>query len=231
MNNLKIKRILKDINNLKKNDLENHGIYFKTNDENIHNLKILIIGTKQTPYEYGYYFFDINLPEDYPFAPPKIQFCTQNNTTRFNHNLYINGKVCLSLINTWAGPKWTACNSLTSVLLSLQAIVFIENPLHNEPGFENDMTIRNINYNKILYYENINTAIYNMIKNPPHGFYIFDSIIKTKFIENYDNIINNIKLIKNKEEIINAHIYNMKTKINYNILKNNLKNLYKQLNL
>ena len=114
-----IKRIIKDINDLEKNNLETHNIFYHTYDDNIYKIKVLIIGTKDTPYENGFYFFDITLPENYPFEPPKVKFCTSNNRTRFNPNLYIDGKVCLSLINTWQGPKWTSCNSLTSILLSL----------------------------------------------------------------------------------------------------------------
>jgi hypothetical protein len=43
---------------------------------------------------------------------------------RFNPNLYINGKVCLSLLGTWSGPSW---NPKTSTLL--QARPFCTPPL------------------------------------------------------------------------------------------------------
>ena len=107
-NTLYLKRLIKDIEELNKNNLHKHNIYHQTYDDQINHLKILIIGTNNTPYEYGYYFFDINIPDDYPFSPPKVIYKTQNNKTRFNPNLYINGKVCLSIINTWSGPKWTS---------------------------------------------------------------------------------------------------------------------------
>ena len=220
---------MKDIDDLKKNNLETHNIYFHIYDDDIYKLKVLIIGTEETPYENGFYFFDITLPEDYPFAPPKVKFCTSNNKTRFNPNLYVNGKVCLSLINTWSGPKWTSCNSLTSVLLSLQAIVFIKNPLHNEPGFENDTGSRCINYNKILYYENINTAIVEMINTLPFGFTFFENIINEHFLKNYNNIIKFIEEQPEDNILINSEIYNMKQKINYKNLKKRVINLYKYI--
>ena len=230
MNHLTIKRIIKDIDDLKKNNLETHGIYFKTFEDNIYNIKVLIIGTEDTPYQNGYYFFDIIIPQDYPFVPPKIKFCTQNNKTRFNPNLYLNGKVCLSIINTWIGPKWTSCNSLSSILLSLQAIVFIKNPLHNEPGFENDFSNRNNNYNKIISYQNINTSIYKMIINIPTGFNYFQSIITQKFIENYKYINTFIdKQKKYNNEIVEATVYNMKDKLNYIDLKKNINILYNNI--
>ena len=66
-----------------------------------------MIGPENTPYQYGFYLFDIKVPSEYPFKPPIVKFYTQNNKTRFNPNLYINGKVCLSILNTWSGPQWT----------------------------------------------------------------------------------------------------------------------------
>tara|TARA_Y100000768_G_scaffold210854_1_gene158834 strand:- start:523 stop:1230 length:708 start_codon:yes stop_codon:yes gene_type:complete len=224
-----IKRIIKDINDLEKNNLESHNIYFNTVEDDIYRLKVLIIGTTDTPYENGFYFFDINIPEEYPFAPPKVKFCTSNNKTRFNPNLYVDGKVCLSLINTWSGPKWTSCNSLTSVLLSLQAIVFIKNPLHNEPGFEYDNTIRCTNYNKILCYENINTGIIKMIKHIPNGFDLFESIIIQYFFENYNNIITFIEKQIQEPITVDAKIYSMKQQIDYKNLKKRITDLYEYI--
>ncbi len=221
-----IKRIVKDVSDLEKNNLESHNIFFHTVDDDIYKLKVLIIGTNDTPYQNGFYFFDITIPEDYPFAPPKVKFCTCNNKTRFNPNLYVDGKVCLSLINTWSGPKWTSCNSLTSVLLSLQAIVFIKNPLHNEPGFENDNGIRCTNYNKILYYENINTAIIKMINNIPKSFDFFESIIIQYFFENYNNIITFIEQQQQESIFIDAKIYCMSQQIDYKNLKKKITDLY-----
>ena len=63
-----------------------------------------MIGPDNTPYSYGFYLFNIFIPEEYPFKPPTVKIYTQNeNKTRFNPNLYVNGKVCLSILNTWTG--------------------------------------------------------------------------------------------------------------------------------
>lgn len=228
--NICIKRILKDINDLKKNNLDTHNIYYYNNDDDIYKLKVLIIGTIDTPYQYGFYLFDITLPEDYPFAPPKVKFCTSNHRTRFNPNLYVCGKVCLSLINTWHGPKWTSCNSLTSLLLSLQAIVFIQNPIQNEPGYETENGSKCINYNKILYYENINTAIIGLINNIPNTFDCFENIIIQNFIKNYNNILKFIKEQPQKKIMYDAKVYMMKQELDYSILKKNIIELYEYIN-
>ena len=230
MNDINTKRILKDITDLNKNNLESHGIYHYIFDDNINNLKVLMIGPENTPYEFGYYLFDIKIPPEYPFKPPIVKYCTQNMRTRFNPNLYINGKVCLSILNTWSGPQWTSCNNISSVLLSIQSMVFISNPLHNEPGFDNDKTIRNKNYNILITYENFNTAIYNILINTPKDFEYFIPNIKKIFINDYEKIINKIdnNFIYNNK-LIDCSIYSMKDKLNYNKVKNNIINLYNNL--
>ena len=224
------KRILKDLNELERHSLNSHGIYHNTFEDNLYKLNVLMIGPTNTPYEHGFYFFDIEIPKDYPFSPPKVKYCTQNGKTRFNPNLYVNGKVCLSIINTWSGPGWTSCNSISTVLLSIQALVFIENPLHNEPGYEKENGIKNTNYNILLTYNNFKTAIYKMITNPPLTFEYFNSITIKHFIENYDNIIKNIeKNIDKHNEFYFLNIYDMKDKLDYIGIKKNINNLYKNI--
>jgi len=224
------KRILKDLNELEKNNLNSHGIYHNTFEDDIYKLNVLMIGPTNTPYENGFYFFNIEIPKDYPFSPPKVKYCTQNGKTRFNPNLYINGKVCLSIINTWSGPAWTSCNSISTVLLSIQALVFVENPLHNEPGYEKDNGIKNTNYNILITYNNFKTAIYKMIIEPPMNFEYFNSITIKHFIDNYENILNNIENNLDKHDnFYHLNIYNMSEKPNYLLLKKNISDLYKSI--
>ena len=40
------------------------------------------------------------------------------------------GKVCLSILGTWAGPKWTSIMDITTVLLTIQSLLD-KNPLHH----------------------------------------------------------------------------------------------------
>ncbi|KAF1913810.1 hypothetical protein BDU57DRAFT_417537, partial [Ampelomyces quisqualis] len=49
--------------------------------------------------------------------------------------LIVGPKVCLSLLGTWPGPNWNQNQStILQVLISIQAMIFCENPVHNEPG-------------------------------------------------------------------------------------------------
>lgn len=51
--------------------------------------------------------------------------------------LYADGKVCLSLLGTWQGPKWDPkCSSLYQVLVSIQSLVLgVEHPYYLEPSY------------------------------------------------------------------------------------------------
>ena len=228
--NINIKRILKDINDLDKHNLNSHGIYHKTFEDDIYKLKVLMIGPSDTPYENGFYFFDITIPKNYPFTPPKVIYCTQNGKTRFNPNLYVSGKVCLSILNTWSGPQWTSCNSLTTVLLSIQSLVFVKNPLQNEPGFEKETGAQNKTYNNLILYENFNTAIYQMLENIPSSFEYFQSLLTQLFVENYENIKKNIEnLMINDKKVYRCNFYNMKSQANYGELKDLLTIKYNEI--
>lgn len=63
---------------------------------------------------------------------------TGGGQVRFNPNLYNTGKVCLSLLGTWRGggksEEWNEKSSLLQVLVSIQALIFVEYPFFNEPG-------------------------------------------------------------------------------------------------
>lgn len=61
---------------------------------------VMIHGPKNTPYEGGIFFFDIQLPASYPDSPPLVQYISfcQN---RLNPNLYECGKVCVSLVSLY----------------------------------------------------------------------------------------------------------------------------------
>lgn len=60
---------------------------------------------------------------------------TGGGMVSINPNLHPDGKVCLSLLGTWEGPPWRPNEStILQVLISIQAMIFSENPLGNVPG-------------------------------------------------------------------------------------------------
>lgn len=212
MSSLAVKRINADIKNIMRSQLSNQNIYVWTNDENIYNMRVLIIGPEieNSPYQNGFYLFEVEIPKDYPLSPPLFKFVTTDGRVRFNPNLYTNGKVCLSILNTWHGPGWTSASTLGMVLLSLQSILH-EHPIQNEPGYEKEDGIKSKNYNNVLSYYNIKLATMGMIKNPPLGYEVFKDIMINYFVKNINKYIKfTDELIKYDGLTLSSGIYHMR---------------------
>ena len=235
MSHKSIKRIQKDIKLYHQSDINTHGIYVHFNDKNLFNAKALIIGPKETPYQNGFYLFDINYTENYPQTPPKVVLCTLNKHTRFNPNLYTNGKVCLSILGTWSGPGWTPCLSTNEVLLSIQSLLN-NNPIQNEPGYE-QLTPEDSeparSYVNILEYHNHLIAIHQMINQLPQAFECFRERIETKFLELYEENISSIQYLINQVALNNSkqylRMYNLTAVLNYSDILNEYMRLYEVL--
>ncbi|KAK0326847.1 glycylpeptide N-tetradecanoyltransferase [Friedmanniomyces endolithicus] len=112
------------------------GIFIRHCASRLDVMKVLIIGPKGTPYEHGLFEFDLFCPSNFPNAPPNMLFrTTGGGRVRFNPNLYNCGKVCLSLLGTWQGETWQPGKStILQVLVSIQAMIFCDEPWYNEPG-------------------------------------------------------------------------------------------------
>ena len=133
--NRKTKRILNELKELQESVeiFKESGIHYYFKDENIEKVYIMLLGPEDTPYEKGFYFFTLEYPENYPMVPPNMKFCTNGSLfnylqkpikIRFNPNLYTSGKVCLSMLNTWKGPGWVPTNTVSNILVAIQALVF-----------------------------------------------------------------------------------------------------------
>ncbi len=224
-----VHRLLHDIKQLFRNPLTESGIYYEHDESNIFRGYALICGQPDTPYFGGFYLFQFDYPYDYPSSPPKVTFCTCDGMTRFNPNLYVEGKVCVSILNTWSGEEWSSCQTVTSVLLVLCTLLNNE-PLLNEPGFERTSNFF-IPYNKILEYQNINFAICELLMSPNKMnsvFHIFLPTMEKLFFKNYDKLMEFVEDKITKEEpngiIINIpNIYNMRLiNAKYIYMKNKL---------
>ena len=221
-----VKRLIRDVKNIKKNPLSSDGIYYVHDEDNLLKGYALIIGPKDTVYQDGYYFFDIDYPFDYPHSPPKISFKTNRDRVRFNPNLYVNGKVCLSILNTWKGEQWTSCQTITSTLLTI-CTIFTNEPLLNEPGIgrsHRDFS----SYNEIIRYKNIEVAILSII-NRDETIYLpmfdkFRDVVENHFLKNYKSTklrVDEYQTISKKRKVyyFQTHLYGMNFKIDYSILK------------
>ena len=224
-----ISRLLKDVKQILKNPLTENGIYYIHDDTDMMKGYALIIGPSETPYFGGNYFFELNYPVDYPHSPPKVKYWTNANNIRFNPNLYVCGKVCVSLLNTWRGDQWTSCQTISTVLLTLCTLL-CSNPLLNEPGVDkthNDMS----SYNEIIEFANIDVTVCDIVEKKQSVFMPFFEnfypFIKENFIKNYEKLVElaNKKNEEFKNQVVNfkTGYYSMNVNVDYNKVIQRLK--------
>jgi ubiquitin-conjugating enzyme E2 O len=93
--------------------------------------------------------------------------------------LYESGKVCLSLLKTWAGTGNEVWNPESStvlqLLLSLQALVLNEKPYFNEAGYDKfvgkaDGEKNSITYNENAFLLSCKSMMY-VLQKPPKVWY------------------------------------------------------------
>ena len=131
----------------------------------------------------------------------------------------------MSILNTWSGDSWTACQTIRSVLLQL-LLLFNDKPLLNEPGVT-ESHADYINYNSIIQYKNISYSIYlQFVNNSPLllNRYFKDEIkqhIQSK-INDIHNTCKKLKEIYPKSRVVKTKLYNMSTIIDYNQLTNKI---------
>ncbi|XP_026378494.1 putative ubiquitin-conjugating enzyme E2 38 [Papaver somniferum] len=160
--------------------LEKHlpdSIFVRVYEERVDLLRAVIIGPKGTPYHDGLFFFDIQVPSDYPASPPNVYYRSFGYS--INPNLYAWGNVCLSLLNTWNGQKYQRWNPFQStilqVLVSIQGLVLNAEPYYNEPGYGNIsprpswFKKRSLRYNEDVFIMSCKTML-SILKRPPKSF-------------------------------------------------------------
>jgi ubiquitin-protein ligase len=213
-----VHRLLSDIRGIMQNPLDDNGIYYIHDETDILRGWAMIVGPPDTPYFGGLYFFKLQFPTDYPYSPPIVTCHTNDGHTRFNPNLYVNGKVCLSILNTWRGEPWSACQTISTVLLTL-CTVFCDNPIINEPG----ITVNCPDcgpYNEILRYANIKVAICDMVDKSRASSdkitNIFSTVIETVLEQKYNTVLLFLEKMKDVSPYPMAtRIYGMRELIDY----------------
>ena len=135
----------------------------------------------------------------------------------------------MSIINTWKGEGWTSCQNISSVLLTIVAHVFNNEPILNEPGVSKRHPSFKT-YHQILRWGNYKVAFHDVIKNgvlPAEGYNeIFYKYIMEYVKENNKLILSDLEqLVKDnpEKEWIKCSIYNMRSEIEYVELEKSIK--------
>lgn len=94
---------------------------------------------------------------------------------KINPNLYKNGYVWLSLVNTWKGgqtERWIPGGlTMLQVLVSIQGLILNTKPYFNEPRYDlSSGTVQGeklaLNYNENVLLSSLKTMVYTMKKKP-----------------------------------------------------------------
>jgi ubiquitin-conjugating enzyme E2 G1 len=107
-------------------------------ESNPYEWALTIEGPQGTIYDGFYFQATLTFPQDYPMQPPKMNF-----QTRMHHpNIFKNGDVCISILNTRSGSGseaqgaaddgWKPCLGATEVVLSV--ISLLTDPNHHSPA-------------------------------------------------------------------------------------------------
>ncbi|KAK6916734.1 Ubiquitin-conjugating enzyme E2 [Dillenia turbinata] len=160
------------------------GIYVRVYEDRMDLLRAVITGAYGTPYQDGLFFFDFQLPPEYPDVPPSAYY--HSGGWRINPNLYEEGKVCLSLLNTWTGrgnEVWDpVSSSILQLLVSFQGLVLNAKPYFNEAGYDKQLGTaegekNSLSYNENTFLLNCKTMMY-LMRKPPKD---FENLIKEHF--------------------------------------------------
>uniref|UniRef100_A0A6C0IVG1 Ubiquitin-conjugating enzyme E2 Z n=1 Tax=viral metagenome TaxID=1070528 RepID=A0A6C0IVG1_9ZZZZ len=227
-------RIMADRNLVKKDEkgYAESDIYFSFDENQLNNeFKILTIGSREihNPYFGGFFMFYGKFPDQYPFTPPHILAKTQGLNTRFHPNYYVNGKCCLSILGTWSGPPWTSCQNLGTTSQALKSL-FIDNPITQEPGWENCLEEKSNMYNFVISYRTLEVAVLNMLDTPPLGFECFKDKMERTFLQLYNKYIEKLEDLKKYEgKSYKSPLYDIKININTSELEKRFKLKYTEL--
>ena len=225
------KRILHELASCKDNPL----IHISYDDSDIYNINVLIIGPEKTPYEGGQFEFLFTYPKNgYPFVAPKCFAKTTNKgQTRFNPNVYANGKVCLDLIGTF-GDNFSPAIRIENILVAIQSLLN-ENPYANEPGFEKRTSTA---YNHKITHETLRISICDRLESILKGeTENFAEISKGLFMERYQKFLYIIseqqKIVKDgavfQKMPFESNTNGMKGSFNYEKIKHRLEEIHTKL--
>ncbi|KAJ8097364.1 ubiquitin-conjugating enzyme/RWD-like protein [Lipomyces tetrasporus] len=108
-----VRRILKEAKEMSQPDKD---IFAAPIDDNLFEWHFIIRGPPSSAYEEGYYHGRINLPSNYPLAPPSFRFLQDSG--RFD----VNREICLSISNFHA-EEWLPAWGIRTALVALRSFM------------------------------------------------------------------------------------------------------------
>ncbi|XP_060521601.1 (E3-independent) E2 ubiquitin-conjugating enzyme UBE2O [Cylas formicarius] len=167
------------------------GVWVRSFSNRIDLLSVMVQGPAKTPYEDGLFLFDIQLSADYPRSPPLVHYISYSSE-RLNPNLYVEGKVCVSLLGTWMGKGtevWGPNSTLLQLIVSIQGLILVAEPYYNEAGYEKQTDTQQGYENSRTYNElvilKLVQSMTELLSNPPE---LFKKEILNHFAQNGEKL-------------------------------------------
>ncbi|KUI54999.1 Ubiquitin-conjugating enzyme E2 Z [Cytospora mali] len=126
---LAVKRMAKERKELEK---ENPDYFVVFKDDNLLKFDAYVVGPEDSLYRHKLVKLHFDIPCEYPMKPPTVKFI-QHTGDRIHPNLYVDGKVCLSILGTWQGEPWAYSMTCHTVLIVVRSLLDNE-PYKHEPG-------------------------------------------------------------------------------------------------
>ena len=103
------------------------------NDENMMHLQAQIQGPQGSPYQGGLYSLTIDIPDRYPFEPPRVRF----TTPIYHPNIDSDGRICLDTLKMQPHGSWSPSVNINTLLLTIRVLMSNPNP---DDGLVPDIT-------------------------------------------------------------------------------------------
>lgn len=105
-------------------DIENDptsGVHARVLGDDMTKLEGTLKGPEGTPYQGGVFVVSIQIPQQYPFEPPKMKFLTRMWHPNVSSQT---GAICLDILK----DKWSPALTIKTALVSLQALLSCPEP-------------------------------------------------------------------------------------------------------
>lgn len=109
-------------------------VFFK--DEDMFHFTAYIKAPEDSVYRHKVVKLEFEIPSNYPLVPPIVKYI-QHGGERIHPNLYVEGKVCLSILGTWPGEPWAFGMKCNSVLITIRSLLD-NSPYVHEPHQRDD---------------------------------------------------------------------------------------------
>uniref|UniRef100_K3W7D8 E2 ubiquitin-conjugating enzyme n=1 Tax=Globisporangium ultimum (strain ATCC 200006 / CBS 805.95 / DAOM BR144) TaxID=431595 RepID=K3W7D8_GLOUD len=96
-----------------------HGVSAWPKDEQIDRLEAQILGPDGSPYEKGVFHLEIEIPERYPFEPPKVRF----TTPIYHPNIDDAGRICLDTLKMQPKGSWLPSVNISTLLTTIRLLM------------------------------------------------------------------------------------------------------------